>query len=99
LVKQLQPDVEKVIQIINQNNIKCLFIYGKDDLLFPKSAAMPVLNRLKSPNTRSTHGALAGNATIRRISAKLQPMIPSTPVPVVQDLFQQYVNLPFKAHL
>jgi pimeloyl-ACP methyl ester carboxylesterase len=46
LVKQLQPDVDKVITIINQNNIKCLFIYGKDDLLFPKSAAMPVLNRL-----------------------------------------------------
>jgi pimeloyl-ACP methyl ester carboxylesterase len=48
LIKQLQPDTEKLVQIINQYQIKCLFIFGKDDLLFPKSAAMPVLSRLNN---------------------------------------------------
>ena len=48
LIKQLQPDVDKVVQNINAQHIKCLFIFGKDDLLFPKSAAMPVLKQLQN---------------------------------------------------
>jgi len=50
LIKQLKPDMEKVVSIINQNHIKHLFIFGKQDMLFPKSAAISVLNKLKQPN-------------------------------------------------
>jgi pimeloyl-ACP methyl ester carboxylesterase len=46
LIKQLVPDTAKVVRLINERQIKCLLIFGKDDLLFPKSAAMPVLNQL-----------------------------------------------------
>jgi pimeloyl-ACP methyl ester carboxylesterase len=48
LIKNLKPDTAKLVQIINNRAIKCTFIFGKDDLLFPKSAAMPFLNQLKN---------------------------------------------------
>lgn len=48
LVKQLKPDTAKLVQIINERKIKCLFVFGKDDLLFPKSAAMPFIARLNN---------------------------------------------------
>jgi len=48
LIKQLKPDADKLVQLLNAGNIKSVFIFGKDDLLFPKSAAMPFLNRLSN---------------------------------------------------
>lgn len=48
LIKQLKPDTARVVQILNERNIKNLFIFGKDDLLFPKNAAMPVLSRINN---------------------------------------------------
>ena len=46
LIKHWKPDTAKLVSIITRHNIKCLFIFGKDDLLFPKSAAMPFLKQL-----------------------------------------------------
>lgn len=48
LIKQLQPDTGKLVQIINEREIKCLFVFGKEDLLFPKSAAMPFISGLNN---------------------------------------------------
>lgn len=48
LIKHLKPDTAKVVRALNRHNIKCVFIFGKDDLLFPKSAAMPVLSQIKN---------------------------------------------------
>ncbi|MES2275297.1 MAG: alpha/beta hydrolase [Bacteroidota bacterium] len=48
LIKQLKPDIAKLVKIINGRDIKCIFIFGKDDMLFPKSAAMPFLSQLKN---------------------------------------------------
>ena len=49
LIKQLQPNVVKITDQINKHHIKCHLIFGKHDMLFPKSAAMPFINRLHSP--------------------------------------------------
>jgi pimeloyl-ACP methyl ester carboxylesterase len=49
LIKQLQPDVVKITNQINQHNIKCHLIFGKHDMLFPKSTAMPFINKLNKP--------------------------------------------------
>ena len=46
LIKHWKPDTAKLLNIINARTVKCLFVFGKDDLLFPKSAAMPFLNQL-----------------------------------------------------
>ncbi|MDN5283754.1 MAG: alpha/beta fold hydrolase [Mucilaginibacter sp.] len=46
LIRLLKPDVEKVAALINQYKINCLLIFGKDDKLFPKSAAMPFIGKL-----------------------------------------------------
>jgi pimeloyl-ACP methyl ester carboxylesterase len=43
LIRFLQPDIKAVADNINSYQIKCLFIFGKDDMLFPKKAAMPAL--------------------------------------------------------
>lgn len=48
LIKQLKPDTGKMVQVINQHDIKNLFIFGKYDLLFPQKAAMPVLSQIKN---------------------------------------------------
>lgn len=48
LIKLLRPDNHKVVQLINQHQIKSTFIFGKDDLLFPKRAAMPILEQLNN---------------------------------------------------
>lgn len=39
LIRFLQPDMQKVAENINQYQIKCLLIFGKDDLLFPLKPA------------------------------------------------------------
>lgn len=46
LIKQLKPDTAKLIKLLNGQQVKCIFIFGKDDMLFPKKAAMPVLAAL-----------------------------------------------------
>jgi esterase/lipase len=46
LIRLLKPDVEKVAKQINRYKINCLLIFGKDDKLFPKSAAMPFIEML-----------------------------------------------------
>lgn len=46
LIRLLKPDVKHIAQQINRHKIKCMLIFGKHDLLFPKSAAMPFLRML-----------------------------------------------------
>lgn len=46
LIKHCKPDTAKLVNIINTHAVKCLFVFGQDDLLFPKSAAAPFLNQL-----------------------------------------------------
>jgi pimeloyl-ACP methyl ester carboxylesterase len=46
LIRYLQPDVKKVVELINQYQIKCRLIFGRDDLLFPKKPVMPVIGLL-----------------------------------------------------
>ena len=48
LIKQLKSDTAKLVKIINGRQAKCLFIFGKLDILFPKNRAMPFLNQLKN---------------------------------------------------
>jgi pimeloyl-ACP methyl ester carboxylesterase len=47
LIRLLRPDVNKVTALINQYGINCRLIFGRNDLLFPKQAAMPFINLLK----------------------------------------------------
>jgi pimeloyl-ACP methyl ester carboxylesterase len=46
LLRLLKPDVDKIAGLINRYQIKCTLIFGKDDQLFPKSAAMPFIDLL-----------------------------------------------------
>ena len=46
LIRRLQPDTDKIIQLVNQNPIKCTIIFGEDDKLFPKSAAKSFTDQL-----------------------------------------------------
>ncbi len=46
IIRMLKPDANKVAGMINQHQIKCILIFGRDDKLFPKSAAMPFINQL-----------------------------------------------------
>jgi pimeloyl-ACP methyl ester carboxylesterase len=46
VIRQLKPDTNKIVALINQHKIKCMLIFGRDDKLFPKSAAMPFINML-----------------------------------------------------
>jgi len=48
LIKQLNPDTTKVANLINQHKIKCTLIFGQDDKLFPKLAAMPFIGQLEN---------------------------------------------------
>jgi pimeloyl-ACP methyl ester carboxylesterase len=48
LIRFLQPDMKKVAEAINHYHIKCLIIFGKDDLLFPKKPAMPAIELLNN---------------------------------------------------
>ena len=50
LIRLLKPDTYKVAELINQHQIKCTLIFGKDDKLFPKSAATPFISQLKNPS-------------------------------------------------
>jgi pimeloyl-ACP methyl ester carboxylesterase len=46
LIRHLKPDIHKIADLINQYHIKCMLIFGNDDQLFPKSAAMPFISLL-----------------------------------------------------
>lgn len=46
LIRMLKPDIGKVAALINQHKINCTLIFGRDDKLFPKSAAMPFIAML-----------------------------------------------------
>ncbi|HTE02020.1 MAG TPA: alpha/beta hydrolase [Mucilaginibacter sp.] len=46
LLRLLKPNVDKIAGLINQHQIKCTLIFGRDDQLFPKSAAMPFIDLL-----------------------------------------------------
>jgi len=48
LIKHLKPNTLKLVEILNTGNIKSMFLFGKDDLLFPKKMAEPFLNQLKN---------------------------------------------------
>jgi pimeloyl-ACP methyl ester carboxylesterase len=47
LIRLLQPETDKVALLMNQHQIKCTLIFGRDDKLFPKSAAIPFITRLE----------------------------------------------------
>lgn len=49
LIRYLQPDVEKIAELINQYQIKCCLIFGRDDMLFPKKPVMPFIDLLTEP--------------------------------------------------
>ncbi len=49
LIRYLQPDMKNVAQLINQYHIKCLLIFGRDDLLFPKKPVMAFIDLLDEP--------------------------------------------------
>lgn len=46
LIRFLQPDVNKVVSLINQHRIKTTFIFGHDDLLFPMKPVLHVINQI-----------------------------------------------------
>jgi pimeloyl-ACP methyl ester carboxylesterase len=46
LIRLLKPNIEKIAGLINQHKINCRLIFGKNDNLFPKSAAMPFIGML-----------------------------------------------------
>jgi pimeloyl-ACP methyl ester carboxylesterase len=48
LIRFLQPDMQKVADNVNRNNIKCLLVFGKDDMLFPQKAAAAAIALLKN---------------------------------------------------
>jgi pimeloyl-ACP methyl ester carboxylesterase len=39
LIRFLQPDMPKVVALINQHDVRCRLIFGRDDMLFPRKAA------------------------------------------------------------
>ncbi|MBS1523694.1 MAG: alpha/beta hydrolase [Bacteroidetes bacterium] len=46
LIRRLQPDTDKIIKLLEHHPIKCTIIFGRDDKLFPKSAAKSFTDRL-----------------------------------------------------
>ena len=46
LIRLLKPDTQKIAQLINQYHINCRLIFGRDDNLFGKPAAVPFINSL-----------------------------------------------------
>jgi len=48
LIKHLKPDMDKVVELINQHHMQCTFIFGKDDMLFPMKPVMPLIEKIKN---------------------------------------------------
>jgi len=51
LIRHLKPDIAKVVKLINQHRIRCTFIFGKDDMLFPMKPVMPVIEQMEGAVT------------------------------------------------
>ncbi|MFB9844251.1 alpha/beta fold hydrolase [Mucilaginibacter ginsenosidivorans] len=49
IIRQLKPDTNRIAALINQHHIKCTLIFGRDDKLFPISAAKPFIAKLDDP--------------------------------------------------
>ncbi len=47
LIKRLKPDMDKVVELVNQYHIPCTFIFGKDDMLFPMKPVLPLMEKIK----------------------------------------------------
>jgi len=47
LIRFLKPDVARVVELINQYQIRCTFIFGKDDMLFPRKPTLAILDQIK----------------------------------------------------
>ncbi len=60
LIKQLQPDAVAITDAINRHKVKCHFVFGKHDMLFPKSAGMPFMNRI-DPSLAHVHEVELGH--------------------------------------
>jgi pimeloyl-ACP methyl ester carboxylesterase len=75
LIRLLKPDTDKVAGLVNQHQIKCTLIFGRDDQLFPKSAAMPFINKL---NKAEVHEVPLGHwlvvPALDAYLASLQPL-------------------------
>jgi pimeloyl-ACP methyl ester carboxylesterase len=48
LIRLLKPDTEKLAALINQHKISCKLIFGQHDGLFPKTAALPFIQKLNN---------------------------------------------------
>jgi pimeloyl-ACP methyl ester carboxylesterase len=48
LIRFLQPDIAKVVSLINEYNIKCRLIFGRDDLLFPHKTAAHLIAQINN---------------------------------------------------
>jgi pimeloyl-ACP methyl ester carboxylesterase len=48
LIRLLKPDTEKIAALINQYKIPCKLIFGQHDNLFPKTAALPFIQKLNN---------------------------------------------------
>ena len=46
IIKQLKPDTDKIVALINQYQIKTTLVFGKDDKLFPLGPAKPFIAKL-----------------------------------------------------
>jgi pimeloyl-ACP methyl ester carboxylesterase len=46
LIKLLKPDADKIAGLINQHEIRCILIFGEQDQLFPRSAALSFISQL-----------------------------------------------------
>jgi pimeloyl-ACP methyl ester carboxylesterase len=46
LIRKLQPNTDKIVKLIDKHPIKCTIIFGRDDKLFPRSAAKSFLDQL-----------------------------------------------------
>lgn len=51
LIRFLKPDMQKVITNINRYKIKCLLIFGQDDMLFPKKPTQAIIDLLPNAET------------------------------------------------
>jgi pimeloyl-ACP methyl ester carboxylesterase len=63
LIKHLVPDTGKLAGLINQHHIKCTFVFGKHDLLFPKGPAMAFVSQL---NNAEVHEVPMGHWLVTR---------------------------------
>ncbi|QJD97076.1 alpha/beta hydrolase [Mucilaginibacter robiniae] len=49
MLKLLKVEPANIAGVINQHHIQCTFVFGKHDMLFPKTGAMSFINLLNNP--------------------------------------------------